>query len=52
MTAVLLAEAARTLLQDDLGLKGGVFTPASLGQGYLDHLNDNGFKVETKILDI
>lgn len=51
MTATLLAQGALTLLQDDTGLGGGVYTPASLGQRYIDRLNENGFKIETRLLD-
>ncbi|KAI0127572.1 Saccharopine dehydrogenase-domain-containing protein [Xylariales sp. AK1849] len=52
LTATLLAQAACTLLQDEVDLKGGVYTPACLGQGYIDRLNDHGFKVEKRILDV
>lgn len=51
LTAVLLCQGALTLLQDDLELKGGVYTPACLGHGYIDRLNELGFKFETKIVD-
>ncbi|KAH6661305.1 Saccharopine dehydrogenase-domain-containing protein [Truncatella angustata] len=51
LTAVLLAQAAGTLLQEEVGLHGGVYTPASLGQGYIDRLNEHGFKIETKLID-
>lgn len=47
---MLLAEAAETLLQDDLGLPGGVYTAACMGQGYIDRLNKSGFKFETEII--
>ncbi|KAJ3569756.1 hypothetical protein NPX13_g5972 [Xylaria arbuscula] len=33
MTGFFLAQGARTLLEDDLELRGGVYTPACLGQG-------------------
>lgn len=47
MTAVLMAEAARTLLEGDHNLEhGGVYTPASLGQGYVDRLDGAGFHLE------
>lgn len=52
MTALLLGQAAATLLQEDVQLSGGVYTPASLGQGYIDRLDENGFKVESKLLDV
>lgn len=48
---MLLAQAASTLLEDDVDLPGGVFTAACLGQPYIDRLHDVGFKFETKILD-
>jgi short subunit dehydrogenase-like uncharacterized protein len=51
VTATLLAQAAVSILENDLELEGGVYTPACLGQGYIDHLNDNGFKVEMSIVD-
>jgi short subunit dehydrogenase-like uncharacterized protein len=51
VTAAFLVQAARTLLEDDLGLGGGVYTPACLGQGYIDRLDDSGVKIETKIID-
>lgn len=51
MTAKFLGQAAQTLLQDDLPLKGGVYTPACLGQGYLDRMEEQGFKTEVKIID-
>ncbi|ETS75712.1 hypothetical protein PFICI_12656 [Pestalotiopsis fici W106-1] len=52
LTATLMAHAAATLLQEDVKLSGGVYTPASLGQGYVDRLDENGFKVESKLLDL
>lgn len=50
LTAMLLAEGAETLLQDDLELPGGIYTAACMGQGYIDRLNKCGFKFETKIV--
>ncbi|KAI1212306.1 uncharacterized protein F4807DRAFT_415543 [Annulohypoxylon truncatum] len=50
LTAVLLSQAALTMLQDDVDLKGGIYTPACLGPGYIDRLDDAGFKIETKII--
>lgn len=51
VTAVFLAEAARTLLEDDVDLGGGgVFTPACLGQGFVDRVDATGFKIETKTI--
>ncbi|OTB08508.1 hypothetical protein M426DRAFT_71260 [Hypoxylon sp. CI-4A] len=51
LTAIFLTEGARTILQDDLGLTGGVYTPACLGHGYIERLNDAGFRIETKMVD-
>jgi short subunit dehydrogenase-like uncharacterized protein len=51
VTGVFLAEGALTLLEDDLDLGGGSFTPACLGQSYLERLNGAGFKVEVKTLE-
>jgi short subunit dehydrogenase-like uncharacterized protein len=49
VTAALLAQGALTVLQDDVDLGGGgVFTPACLGQGFVDRLDSIGFKIETK----
>lgn len=51
VTGLFLAEAALTILEDDLDLGGGVFTPACLGQKYLDRVNDAGFKVEVRTVE-
>ncbi|KAI1376219.1 Saccharopine dehydrogenase-domain-containing protein [Hypoxylon crocopeplum] len=50
MTAVFLAQAASTILRETIELKGGIYTPACLGQKYIDHLNDAGLKVETQMM--
>ncbi|ORY69591.1 Saccharopine dehydrogenase-domain-containing protein [Pseudomassariella vexata] len=52
LTATFLAQGAATILQDDLKLKGGIYTPACLGQGYVDRLNATGFKMETRTIDL
>lgn len=39
------------LLEDDHGLSGGIYTPACLGQGFIDRLDESGFKMETKIIE-
>ena len=52
MTGVTLAEAAITLLRDDSPAKrigGGFLSPATLGQAYLDRLNDAGMKFEAHV---
>lgn len=50
VTALFLAEAALTILEDDVGLPGGVYTPACLGQGYVDRVKDAGLKIDVKLL--
>jgi short subunit dehydrogenase-like uncharacterized protein len=51
VTGILLAEAASTLLEEDVDLPGGVYTAACLGQPYIDRLDRGGFHVETKLLE-
>ncbi|EAQ91243.1 hypothetical protein CHGG_03178 [Chaetomium globosum CBS 148.51] len=51
LTGILLAEAASTLLEDDVDLPGGVYTAACLGQPYIDRLDRGGFHIETKLLE-
>lgn len=51
VTAVCLSQGVLTLLEDDIGLSGGIYTPACLGQVYIDRLNEYGFKIETKIVE-
>jgi short subunit dehydrogenase-like uncharacterized protein len=51
VTGILLAEAARTLLEEDVELPGGVYTAACLGQPYIDRLARGGFHFETKRLE-
>ncbi|KAK7730855.1 hypothetical protein SLS53_008933 [Cytospora paraplurivora] len=49
LTGILLAQAAATIIEDDIDLGGGgVFTAACLGEGFVDRLNSAGFKFETK----
>ncbi|KAG5991711.1 hypothetical protein E4U54_003838 [Claviceps lovelessii] len=51
LTGVFLAQGALTILEDDLKLDGGSYTPACLGQSYLDRLNEAGFKVDVKTVE-
>ena len=51
VTGVLLAQGALTILEEDVGLGGGSFTPACLGQGYIDRLNAVGFNMEAKTVE-
>ncbi|KKY35482.1 putative saccharopine dehydrogenase [Diaporthe ampelina] len=49
LTGALLAQAALTVLEDDVDLGGGgIFTPACLGQGFVDRLDGVGFKIRTE----
>ena len=51
MSGLLLAQAAATILEEDLELEGGgIYTPACLGQGFIDRLDGAGFHFETKIV--
>ncbi|EXJ92909.1 hypothetical protein A1O3_01465 [Capronia epimyces CBS 606.96] len=53
LTAALLAQAAGTLLQDDSArLTGGIYTPACLGQAYIDRLQEVGVKFETEVRNL
>lgn len=54
VTGILLTQAAITLLKDDVVAKkfgGGILTPATLGQPYIDRLNEAGFKFEVRMLE-
>lgn len=51
VTGLFLAQAALTILEDDVDLGGGgVFTPACLGQGFVDRVDAAGFRFETKTI--
>ncbi|KAH8909735.1 hypothetical protein BR93DRAFT_965817 [Coniochaeta sp. PMI_546] len=52
LSGLLLAQAASTILEEDLGLEGGIYTPACLGQEYIDRLDAAGFHFETKIVPV
>jgi short subunit dehydrogenase-like uncharacterized protein len=54
MTALIMVQAAITLMKDDVVAKklgGGVLTPATLGQPFVDRLNEAGLTIESKILE-
>ncbi|KAH7329126.1 Saccharopine dehydrogenase-domain-containing protein [Stachybotrys elegans] len=51
MTGMFLAQAALTLLEDDVALGGGIYTPACLGQGFVDRCNAAGFKTDVRLVD-
>jgi short subunit dehydrogenase-like uncharacterized protein len=53
VTGIFLAQAALTLLKDEVPAKklgGGFLTPATLGQPYIDRLAEQGFEIETEML--
>jgi short subunit dehydrogenase-like uncharacterized protein len=53
VTAVLLAQGAATILYDEtVALEGGIFTPACLGQGYIDRIQQAGVEFETEIREL
>ncbi|KAF4452535.1 hypothetical protein F53441_4647 [Fusarium austroafricanum] len=52
LTGMLLAEIAATILEDDIQLSGGSYTPACLGQGLIDRLDKSGLKSDVKIIDV
>ncbi|KAI6352129.1 hypothetical protein MCOR25_009545 [Pyricularia grisea] len=52
LTAVCLARGAQTILEEyeTLKLKGGVYTPASLGQGFIDRVGEDGLEIRSRIV--
>jgi short subunit dehydrogenase-like uncharacterized protein len=46
-----VAEAAMTILQGDHKLSGGIHTPASLGQPFIDRLEPAGLKMEKRFIE-
>jgi short subunit dehydrogenase-like uncharacterized protein len=51
VTGISLAEAAVSILRDEHKLSGGVYTPASLGQKFIDRLQGAGLKFEKKFYE-
>jgi hypothetical protein len=51
VTGISLAEAAISILSDEHQLSGGVYTPASLGQKFIDRLQGAGVKFEKKFFE-
>ncbi|KAJ2970085.1 hypothetical protein NQ176_g8351 [Zarea fungicola] len=51
LTAILMSEAAVTVLQDDVKLDGGIYTPACLGQSYIDRVDAAGFHFDISTID-
>ncbi|CZR66899.1 uncharacterized protein PAC_16800 [Phialocephala subalpina] len=50
-TGLSLAQAALSILRDQHDLSGGVYTPACLGQKFIDRLDGVGFKFEKKFFE-
>lgn len=54
-TGVLMAEAAMTVLENEDKIRkvsrGGIVTPATLGQEYVERLDKAGCHIETKVFD-
>ncbi|TVY82175.1 putative trans-acting enoyl reductase [Lachnellula suecica] len=48
LTGMLLAKSALSILKDGHKLTGGIYTPACLGQKFIDRLDEGGFKFEKK----
>lgn len=46
-----MAEAAISILRDEHKLSGGIYTPACLGQKFIDRLDIAGFKFEKKFYE-
>jgi short subunit dehydrogenase-like uncharacterized protein len=51
VTGISAGEAAISILQDNHKLSGGVYTPACLGQKFIDRLQTAGFKFEKKFYE-
>ncbi|KAM3073854.1 hypothetical protein ACMFMG_008477 [Clarireedia jacksonii] len=51
LTGILLAQGAMTILRDNHELSGGVYTPASLGQKFVDRLQEGGMRFEKKFYE-
>ncbi|KUJ11573.1 uncharacterized protein LY89DRAFT_654225 [Mollisia scopiformis] len=52
LTGAFLAQAAATVHDGSLNLGGGIYTPACLGKGFVDRLDNVGFKIETRSVSI
>lgn len=46
-----MSEAAVTVLQDDVKLDGGIYTPACLGQSYIDRVDAAGFHFDVSTIE-
>ncbi|KAH7419616.1 Saccharopine dehydrogenase-domain-containing protein [Cadophora sp. MPI-SDFR-AT-0126] len=50
-TGLSVAQAAVSILRDGHDLSGGIYTPACLGQKFIDRLDEVGFQFERKFYD-
>jgi hypothetical protein len=46
---MLPSQGALMVLEDDVELPGGIFTPSCLGQPFIDRISNAGFKLETEL---
>lgn len=46
---MLPSQGALTLLEGDVKLPGGIYTPSCLGQPFIDRISGAGFKLETEL---
>lgn len=51
MTGILIAQGAISLLRDDHKLPGGIYTPSSLGEKYINRLQSADVKFEKKVYE-
>jgi len=51
VTSITVSEAAISILRDNHGLPGGIFTPASLGQNFVTRLQTAGIRIENKFYE-
>ncbi|KAH6687314.1 saccharopine dehydrogenase [Plectosphaerella plurivora] len=49
LSGMLPSQGALTLLEEDVKLPGGVFTPSCLGQPFVDRIGKAGFTLETEL---
>lgn len=54
VTATFLTEAAATMLEEDesVRLTGGIYTPACLGERYVNRLRNVGVEISTEIQEL
>ncbi|PHH92972.1 hypothetical protein CDD83_2805 [Cordyceps sp. RAO-2017] len=50
LTALFLAQAALAILESDVRLPGGFYTPSCLGESYLQNVNKAGFEIDVEMI--